>query len=56
MAGILVRLSKTGLKRGFLDGYPGYVMSRLMARYEFVSIAKYREMRLNENTNQQHKK
>ncbi len=34
------------LKRGFLDGYPGFVMSRLMAWYEFISIAKYQEMRL----------
>ena len=29
---------------GILDGYPGYVMSRLLAWYEFVSIAKHREM------------
>ena len=34
------------LKRGFLDGYQGYVMSRLMAWYEFVSIAKFEEMKL----------
>lgn len=32
------------LKKGFLDGYPGFVMSTLMAWYEFVSIAKRREM------------
>lgn len=32
------------VQRGFLDGYPGLVMCRLMAWYEFVSIAKYREM------------
>ncbi len=31
-------------QRGFLDGYPGFVMCRLLAWYEFVSIAKYREM------------
>jgi hypothetical protein len=31
-------------QKGFLDGYPGFVMCRLMAWYEFVSIAKYREM------------
>ncbi len=33
------------LKRGFLDGYSGYVMSRLMGWYEFISIAKYHEMK-----------
>jgi glycosyltransferase involved in cell wall biosynthesis len=38
------------LKRGFLDGYPGFVMSRLMAWYEFVSIAKYREMQRHNRT------
>jgi glycosyltransferase involved in cell wall biosynthesis len=32
------------VQKGFLDGYPGFVMCRLMAWYEFVSIAKYREM------------
>jgi acetyltransferase-like isoleucine patch superfamily enzyme/glycosyltransferase involved in cell wall biosynthesis len=32
------------IKLGFLDGYPGYVLSRLMSWYEFVSIAKRREM------------
>lgn len=32
------------VQRGFLDGYAGMVMCRLMAWYEFVSIAKYREM------------
>ena len=32
------------LRLGFLDGYPGLVMCRLLAWYEFVSIAKYREM------------
>jgi glycosyltransferase involved in cell wall biosynthesis len=31
-------------QRGFLDGYPGFVMCRLLAWYEFMSIAKYREM------------
>ena len=34
------------LQRGFLDGYPGYVMCRLMAWYEFISIAKHREMQI----------
>ena len=33
------------LKRGFLDGYPGYVMCRMLAWYEFTSIAKYKEMK-----------
>ena len=32
------------LQRGFLDGYAGFVMCRLLAWYEFMSIAKYREM------------
>lgn len=31
-------------QRGFLDGYPGLVMCRLLSWYEFVSIAKFREM------------
>ena len=33
------------LLRGFLDGYPGFVMARLMAWYELMSIAKHRELR-----------
>ena len=32
------------VQRGFMDGYPGFVMCRLLAWYEFTSIAKYREM------------
>ncbi|MBL9030073.1 MAG: glycosyltransferase family 2 protein [Phycisphaerae bacterium] len=36
------------VKRGFLDGYPGYVICRLMAWYEFMSIAKYRELKYRE--------
>jgi glycosyltransferase involved in cell wall biosynthesis len=32
------------LKGGFLDGYPGYCMCRLLAWYEFLSKAKYYEM------------
>jgi glycosyltransferase involved in cell wall biosynthesis len=32
------------LKGGFLDGYPGYCMCRLLAWYEFMSSAKYYEM------------
>jgi glycosyltransferase involved in cell wall biosynthesis len=34
------------LQRGFLDGYAGYCLCRLMAWYEFVSIAKNYELRL----------
>lgn len=33
------------LRLGFLDGYPGYCLARLLAWYEFLSIAKYRELR-----------
>ncbi len=33
------------LRRGCFDGYPGYVLCRLMAWYEFMSIAKNRELR-----------
>ena len=29
-----------------MDGYPGYVMCRLLAWYEFMSIAKYKERNL----------
>jgi glycosyltransferase involved in cell wall biosynthesis len=32
------------LKGGFLDGYPGYCMCRLLAWYEFMSSAKRYEM------------
>jgi hypothetical protein len=32
------------LKGGFLDGYPGYCMCRLLAWYEFMSSAKHYEM------------
>lgn len=34
------------LQRGILDGYPGFVMCRLMAWYEFMSIAKFKEMQI----------
>jgi len=34
------------VQRGFLDGYPGFVMCRLLSWYEFVSIAKHREMKV----------
>jgi glycosyltransferase involved in cell wall biosynthesis len=33
------------LRGGFLDGYPGYCMCRLLAWYDFLSLAKYHEMR-----------
>jgi hypothetical protein len=33
------------VQRGFLDGYPGFVMCRLLAWYELMSLAKYREMK-----------
>jgi glycosyltransferase involved in cell wall biosynthesis len=36
------------LKRGFQDGYRGYVMCRLMGWYEFVSAVKAKEMGLKE--------
>ena len=32
------------LRFGFLDGYPGYVLSRLLAQYEFWSRVKRREL------------
>jgi glycosyltransferase involved in cell wall biosynthesis len=31
-------------KRGFLDGRPGFIFCRLLAVYEFLSVAKYIEM------------
>jgi len=34
------------LQRGIFDGYPGYVLCRLMAWYEFVSTAKLKELRI----------
>jgi glycosyltransferase involved in cell wall biosynthesis len=37
------------LKGGFLDGQPGYVFCRLLAIYEFLSVAKYQELRRAEN-------
>jgi glycosyltransferase involved in cell wall biosynthesis len=33
------------LKRGFLDGRPGYIFCRLLAIYEFLSVAKLEEMK-----------
>ena len=35
-------------KRGFLDGRPGYIFCRLLAIYEFLSVAKYAELKRNE--------
>ena len=36
-------------KRGFLDGRPGYIFCRLLAIYEFLSVAKYIEMKRKED-------
>jgi len=33
------------VQKGFLDGYPGYVMCRLLGWYELMSIAKREEMK-----------
>ena len=30
---------------GFLDGVPGYVFCRLLAIYEYLSVAKYQELK-----------
>ncbi|QVL33767.1 glycosyltransferase family 2 protein [Telmatocola sphagniphila] len=38
------------LKGGFRDGYAGFVMCRLMAWYDFISLAKFHELRLQEKT------
>jgi glycosyltransferase involved in cell wall biosynthesis len=32
------------LQRGFLDGYPGFILCRMLAWYELLSLAKYREL------------
>jgi glycosyltransferase involved in cell wall biosynthesis len=34
------------LTGGFLDGYRGYVLCRLMQTYEFLSVAKHHELKL----------
>jgi hypothetical protein len=34
------------LQRGFLDGFEGYVLCRLLATYEMLSVVKARELRL----------
>ena len=36
------------IKRGFLDGKPGYVFCRLLAMYEFMSVSKLSEMKRRE--------
>lgn len=33
-------------KLGFLDGRPGYIFCRLLAIYEYLSVAKYEELKL----------
>jgi hypothetical protein len=33
------------VKRGFLDGAAGYVFCRLLAIYEYLSVAKYHELK-----------
>lgn len=38
------------LRAGFLDGYRGYVFCRLMAFYEFMSVAKASELRRQKNS------
>jgi hypothetical protein len=36
------------LKRGFLDGYAGYVFCRLLASYEMMNVFKANELRRRE--------
>lgn len=38
------------LKGGVLDGYPGFIFCRLLATYEFLSVAKYQEMQVKKRT------
>jgi hypothetical protein len=33
------------LRRGFLDGWPGYLYCRLLASYEFMIVLKMAEIR-----------
>ena len=33
------------IQRGFLDGYPGFIMCRLLGWYEFMSVAKREDMK-----------
>ncbi len=37
------------IQRGFMDGYPGFVMCRLLSWYEFVSLAKHYEMEIQQS-------
>lgn len=39
------------LKLGFLDGIHGLIFCRLLSTYEFLSVAKYRELRLRKKAN-----
>ena len=39
------------LQRGFLDGRAGYTFCRLLAIYEYLSVAKYHEIRQLEDDN-----
>jgi glycosyltransferase involved in cell wall biosynthesis len=39
-------------QRGFLDGYAGYCLCALLAWYEFISLAKLHEMRLQQSASQ----
>ncbi len=41
------------LKRGFLDGYAGYVFCRLLASYEMMSVFKAYELRRGRTRNEQ---
>ncbi len=43
------------LRGGFLDGQPGYVFCRLLSMYEFLSVAKFTEMKRRENDDQRMK-
>jgi glycosyltransferase involved in cell wall biosynthesis len=43
------------VKQGFRDGYRGWVFCRLLAWYEFVSIAKYKEMKKGKKTGYRNK-
>jgi glycosyltransferase involved in cell wall biosynthesis len=41
------------LRLGFLDGLPGLIFCRLLAMYEFLSVAKYRELKRAEHDREQ---
>jgi glycosyltransferase involved in cell wall biosynthesis len=42
------------VRRGILDGYPGFVMATNMAWYEFMSVAKRREMEIARRMGKKH--